>query len=409
MPTLARRRTAWTLPDDVLGQLRRRWQTGAFLSALARGEPWSPLGVPVRGPSAREAGEHFGEVQAWADRWERADRALMRLEYKKIGGRLIGSNAVPCRVWIDGYERLWRLLGVRHEVAAFTEMMSATRSASACLVPWLSAHPMRALDVAAHWTEIIGTVRWIDERQQPGMYLRQVDVPGVDTKFIERHRGVLADLLDLQLDRERIDAGLPQSDFTGRYRFRRKPGYVRFRLLSNEGEAGDDGRGPGEWCGGFSELSLRTEEFTAAPPGIARVYVVENEITYLAFPAVEGAMVIFGRGYAVPTLEPLAWLADTELCYWGDIDTHGLAILDRLRHRFPHTRSMLMDHATLLAHRSQWVSEPAPTLATLERLDPEETRLYRDLIGDALGPAVRLEQERIRFSAIEHALRPVGP
>ena len=137
--------------------------------------------------------------------------------------------------------------------------------------------------------------------------------------------------------------------------------------------------------------------------------MVENEITYLAFPAVEGAMVIFGRGYAVPTLEPLAWLADTELCYWGDIDTHGLAILDRLRQRFPHTRSMLMDHATLLAHRSQWVSEPAPTLATLERLDPEETRLYRDLIGDALGPAVRLEQERIRFSAIEQALRPVGP
>ena len=120
-------------------------------------------------------------------------------------------------------------------------------------------------------------------------------------------------------------------------------------------------------------------------------------------------MVIFGGGYAVPTLESLAWLADPDLCYWGDIDTHGFAILNRLRQRFPHATSMLMDRATLLAHRSQWVTEPAPTLATLERLDPEETRLYRDLIGDALGPAVRLEQERIRFSAIEQALRPVGP
>ena len=32
------------------------------------------------------------------------------------------------------------------------------------------------------------------------MYLRQVDVPGVDTKFIERHKGVLTELLDVQLD-----------------------------------------------------------------------------------------------------------------------------------------------------------------------------------------------------------------
>jgi hypothetical protein len=38
------------------------------------------------------------------------------------------------------------------------------------------------------------------------MYLRQVDVPGVDTKFIERHRAVLTELLDAQLNRSRVEA-----------------------------------------------------------------------------------------------------------------------------------------------------------------------------------------------------------
>ncbi len=71
------------------------------------------------------------------------------------------------------------------------------------------------------------TARWIDERQSPGMYLRQVDVPGVDTKFIEGHRGVLAELLDLQLTPDRIDANA--TGLAARYRFRRKPSYVRFR------------------------------------------------------------------------------------------------------------------------------------------------------------------------------------
>lgn len=77
--------------------------------------------------------------------------------------------------------------------------------------------------------------------------------------------------------------------------------------------------------------------------------MVENEITYLAFPLPGDAIVIFGGGYAVDALGPLGWLTDLDLTYWGDIDTHGFAILNRLRHRFGHARSMLMDRATLLA------------------------------------------------------------
>jgi hypothetical protein len=116
-------------------------------------------------------------------------------------------------------------------------------------------------------------------------------------------------------------------------------------------------------------------------------------------------MVIFGGGYAVSALERLGWLAGTRLVYWGDIDTHGFAILNRLRRRFPHASSMLMDRVTLLAHRSQWVTEPSPTDAALDLLEPDEASLYRDLADGTLGPSVRLEQERVRFSALEQALR----
>jgi hypothetical protein len=50
------------------------------------------------------------------------------------------------------------------------------------------------------------------------------------------------------------------------------------------------------------------------------------------------------------------------------------------------------------------VTEPNPTDTRLDLLDPAEDALYRDLVGHALGPSVRLEQERIRFAAIEEAL-----
>jgi hypothetical protein len=391
MVTAATQRRAWTTPADVLGLLRRRWQAGTFLAAFADGRGWEPLGVPVRRPTPREIAERFGDVQAWAARWQRTDPKLLRIEHKQVGGRTIGANTIPCRAWIDSYDQLWALLGVHREVERFTELAEATSRRCRRLLPWLTAHPMQALGLEACWAQILDTVSWVDGCQQPGMYLRQVDVPGVDTKFIERHRGVLGELLDLQLAAERINPSVPRSDFTVRYRFRKKPQYVRFRLLGGSIQLG--------W-GSLSELTVRASELTAAPPGVTTVYAVENETTYLAFPAVADSMLIFGGGYAVSALQSLAWLADTDLVYWGDIDTHGFAILNRLRRRFPQTRSMLMDRATLLAHRSQWVTEPSPTDAPLELLDQDEAELYRDLAANALGESVRLEQERVRFSAV---------
>jgi hypothetical protein len=205
---------------------------------------------------------------------------------------------------------------------------------------------------------------------------------------------VLTDLLDQQLDSDRIEQ--ESRDFEARFRFRRKPAYVRFR----RGRLSD---------GDFSELTVRADELTVPPPGTARVYIVENEVTYLAFPLPADALVILGGGYAVPVLESLAWLTDLDIIYWGDIDTHGFAILNRLRHHVRHARSILMDRPTLLAHREQWVREPTPTAVTLDLLDAAEQSLYRDLTTGEFGPAVRLEQERISFASIEQALAAAVP
>jgi len=81
----------------------------------------------------------------------------------------------------------------------------------------------------------------------------------------------------------------------------------------------------------------------------------------------------------------------------GDIDTHGFRILDQLRAVHPHVASVLMDEATLLAHRDAWGREPSPSRAALTRLAADEAALYKALGNDTYGPAVRLEQELIRW------------
>ena len=365
--------------------VRKKWDSGMLLAALARGEEWLPFAVPLRGPSAREIGAQLADVQLWVASWSRP--GPYRMEYKQVGGRQFGANSIPARAWVDSAGQAWDLLGVRAQVAAFILLIELTKRECPELLSWLARRPLRALELADCWADLLRVVLAIASKPDVShMYLRQLDVPDTDTKFIERHRGVLAELLDLTLPPSRVD--LSATDFESRYGFRRKPRYVRFR-------AG---------IAGFTELTVRADEFSAPPPGVRIVFVIENEITYLAFPRPDGAMVIWGSGYAVPVLEPLSWLGDLEVIYWGDIDTHGFVILDRLRAMFPKVRSMLMGRETLLAHRGQWVTEPSQAHDGLTRLDDAEAALYEELLAGSLGGCVRLEQERIGYGVIKGAV-----
>jgi hypothetical protein len=132
--------------------------------------------------------------------------------------------------------------------------------------------------------------------------------------------------------------------------------------------------------------------------------VVENEITYLSVDVPKDGLVLWGKGFDVDKVGRLPWLADIKVLYWGDIDTHGFAILDRLRAWLPQTRSAMMDRETLLAHQDRWVSEERPASSSLTRLTRAEQDLFADLVTDALGERIRLEQERVDWRWAETRL-----
>ncbi len=395
----------WTEPADVLEVLRRRWRAGSWLTDMANSQPWEPLPVPLRGPTPTALADRYDDVRTWVSGWRRAaQKSGLRLEFHTVGGRRVGVNELPRRVWFDQRERALAWLGVQGQAATFLELVRTERERAPKLVDWMLSNPHRLLEAADEWERLVSIVLWMDAHgPDPGAgdgsrpYLRQIDLPGVDTKFIEEQRDILARLLDVQLPPARVNPTASRSDLFGRYGFRAKPQYLRFRFL-------DEAAVPAGF-GAFTEMTVRLDEMTSRPLPVTRIHVVENEISYLAFPAVDDAAVIFGGGYAVGRLASLRWLSDRDVRYWGDLDTHGFAILNVMRRRFPHTRSLLMDRKTLLDHESQWVREPNPGRERLELLNPAEFDLYQDLVENSFGPAVRLEQERIRFSAIVEAVR----
>lgn len=383
----------WTEPDAVVTLLRRRWKSGELLSAHVGLSRWDPIAVPITGPRAAEITGAFDEVRAWVGRWSAAEaKRRFRLESRSVGGRLVGQNALPARAHVETLDDAWVLLGVRRDVGVYDGLLAQTPDGP--LSRWARENPMKVLEHAEVWANLLSAVAWIESRGGQGHYLRQIDAPGVDTKFVERHKGILARLLDGILPAERIVASAPPSAFERRYGFAAKPDYIRWRSLD-----------PVDQEGPFSEMSVRADEFALAPPAASHVVVIENEITYLALPPHEDTIAIFGAGFGARRLRGLDWLTDRDVIYWGDIDTHGFAILDQMRSMFPRVRSMLMDRATLLAHRAHWTREPANTRAELASLSSAESRLYVELIEDVHGANVRLEQERVRFSLVEEALR----
>ena len=385
----------WTTPSDLRGQIQKLWDRGELLAALVTGEALFPKRLVFKAPTSAEIAGCFDEVRAWIG--ELRAMARCRVEMREFRHRVFGANAVPHAVWIDTFEDALAQIGKRREVTRFVALIELTRQRQPELLGWMAQRSLRVLALADDWERLLKIVGWFERHPRPGVYLRQIDIPGIHSKFIECHRGVLMELLDIVLPSATIDfsaAGVNR--FAQRYGLRDKPLRVRFRVLDPRHSLLPGVR--------ERDITLDADSFTRLELAVSRVFITENEINFLAFPEVKDSLIIFGAGYGFDVLAEATWLSRCRIQYWGDIDTHGFAILDQLRGYFNHAESFLMDRATLLLYDAQWGEEEKPTLRDLPRLNPEESALYDDLRDNRIRKNLRLEQENISFVQVESAL-----
>lgn len=393
----------WTTPQDLRHQVERLWQRGDLLRCHVRPEEgvW-PLRLFMKLPGARDLTDRFEEVRRWVRLLEGVPH--VRLQWRQWHHRIQGRQSLPGQAWIETLDDALAMIGKQHEAQRFADLWQRTASCLPEALPWLLRHPHRTLDLADRWDRLLAVALWVRAHPRPGIYLRQVDVPGVDTKFIEANRSDLAGLLDETLPPEAIDASAsPTSEFARRYGFLNKPVRIRLRVLDESLRVL-----PCRATPGLADITLDAASFAALDLELERVFITENETNFLAFPAVRGSIVIFGAGYGWQALAEAQWLSRYPIHYWGDIDTHGFAILDQLRQYWPHAQSFLMDEETLLAHREYWGEESKPVQHDLLHLTPTEAMLYDDLRCHRHRRQLRLEQERIGFGWVRRRLAQLG-
>jgi hypothetical protein len=388
----------WTKPTNLCSQVQKLWDRGELLASLVTGEQLFPRRLTLKTPTSSEIANNFDEVRSWIT--EIQSLSHCRVEMKEFKHRVFGANLIPQEVWIDTIEDAIALTAKQREATRFAVVADLTRKQHPELLGWLSKRPLRALELFSEWNRFMQIVSWLKDHPRSGLYLRQVDIPGVHSKFLEAHRGTLSELLDIVLPPETIDSTASGvTHFAERYGFLGKPLRIRFRVLDPDVSF---------FPGPAQDITLDAATFARLQIKVSRVFITENETNFLVFPKLKDSLVIFGAGYGFEMLAKAEWLTRCHIHYWGDIDTHGFAILDQLRSHLRSVKSFLMDRATLLAFESQWGEEDKQVVRNLTTLNADENALYDDLRDNRIRKNLRLEQERISFGCVEYALSRVG-
>jgi len=393
-------------PGDLRQKAFRHWADGRFLSAWLEGATIFPLEIPLAPPSGKAISRNFSDVRRWVQEIDKESREKTGTGYRvicrSVNHRQLGPQQIPVRIRFETEVEWLAYIGKERDFKRFQAMTKTTRFDLPALVSFIEEKPMAALAQVQNWGKFLSVCKWFTAHPRPDRFIRSLDIPGVDTKFIEGNKKILAQLLDRVMDESAVEAsviGLAGHGFERRFGLKYDVPCVRFRLLD-----------PDLAVDGFADLNLPAKDFEARDFGAETVYITENKINGLSFPPVPGAMVVFGLGYGIEVLSGIDWLRQKRIIYWGDIDTHGFSILSRVRGYFQQTQSLLMYRYTLRAHRELWGKEDEKKrfLGKLSNLNEPEQTLFSDLKADRLGTAIRLEQERIRFSRLLAALRAMA-
>ncbi len=311
------------------------------------------------------------------------------VEWKEQTFRRFGEQQVPVTVSFPTREDYTRFLGKCSEVRQFEDDCKLVLEAFPELAGWIERNPIKVVEHAGDWTGLLAVCAYLHRHGRPNCYLRELPVE-VDTKFSERKRGVLGEILPIVAPG---CVGDDVSTFETRFGFRQKQPLIRFRAL--------DPSLVGTSKLPFADFAIPLDEACRIITIAKNVLVVENETTFLTLPPLANTLALLGAGDAVSLFRQMDWLKQFRIVYWGDMDTHGFEGLSLLRKHHAQTESLMMDGETYELFR-QFSKKAAPYVSSVELvLSDRERQLFTTLKADGR----LLEQERISLSYAKQKLQ----
>ena len=302
------------------------------------------------------------------------------IEYQKVKTRKHGEQDIPVSISFLTEQDFLKYIGKEQDTAGFRKDVERILSAFPELVEWVCRFPNKVLDNHRVWDDVLKVCIYFKGNPKPQLYIRELPIQ-VDTKFIERNKGIIKELLDIIIAKS---VNLDETRFETRFNLRHDEPVVRFRVLDKTLSQA--------LFSGIDDMSIPISKFRETEIPVETVYIVENKMNMLTFPPIHKSIVVWGHGFGVDLLKDVMWLRSKKILYWGDLDVHGFQILSELRSYFSQVESFLMDRETFNRFYEDGIGAETNVEKVL-LLTPEEKEMFDFLRGGNY----RLEQEKIPF------------
>jgi len=376
---------AWGLLPTAVRSLilTREWENKARLKARLLGRKSFPIQISLKPPSAPAAIDHLAHFQHFIHAWQTYPHQHW-VQWEDRSYRQLGQQRVPKFFVLDSVQALIQFIGDQavQRSQRWEQNMSPLLAISSDLYPTLIKHLDKIESMQATDSQLLADlITQLSPGLGIGQYLRALPLVGIDTKFLEYHQTLIADILDV-LHQQAVSNAGGLLQWLGCYQ--NPKGWLMVRPLCQETTLK---------MGQFPLLQLPTEVLRQQVLPAQHILVVENIQSGLGLPKMNDTIAVFGGGQNVAWMDA-TWLKQKHVAYWGDIDTWGLAILSQVRSKLSTVTALMMDKVTLERYQSRMVNEPKPVENLPEFLTTAETQLFLALKANHYGMS-RLEQERL--------------
>lgn len=367
-------------PQEIRDKAKKKYIS--FLQELVEGIPFSKLVIRGDKSYAKSSLSEFEkEIQQINSLSKEKKGFGYTIEFQKVKTKSLGVQDLPILIFFDTEKDFLKFLGKEKEVEGFKSCAEKITETFPELKAWIIKNPIKVINNQTEWDNILTVCQYFIRNPKPNLYIRELPIK-VHTKFIERNKAVIYELLDILLTRH---LNTDHKEFEKRFHLKFREPLIRFKILDKEISQ--------KYFSGIDDLAIPLSQFETLDLPIKKVLVVENKTTLyttLTLPKMDATIAIFGSGFSVHNLKNAQWLSTIELLYWGDIDVQGFEILSQFRAYFPHAQSMLMDQRTFQTFFEEHSGTPTSNSTKLN-LTEEEQQLYQRLKINNW----RLEQEKI--------------
>lgn len=377
-------------PEQIRAKAKALY--GRVIDAWLEGRDFFPYVLPANLKPAPTYLEAKDEQHALREGSKQKLGYGYSLEVRAINTRRHSTQELAVAVSFETRDDLLKLIGKWQEFRRLTRLVELVRARQPQLEPWIRKHWSKLLAVEDSLSQLLDVVEYLKAHPRPNCFMRELPL-AVSTKLAEEHSRLLGQWLDILMP-EAVDVTYGFDQFALRYGFRAPDDQLLFRILDLSMLA--ELQCPG------TEIALPLTTLAALPVREAKVIIVENKINLLTLPSMPRTVALGGFGNAVSRLFRIPWIESLPLVYWGDIDIEGLEILARVRSRWPHVESLMMDGRTLEQHRHLCIpgNEHSPELPPPDALTAEEQAAFLACRDHHL----RLEQERIPPDVVKDRL-----